>query len=334
MRTRLNSITLQFATFVLVSLASPLFAVDPPPIYHPDGAPPLNASFFEGKTPPERIKIANNKNYESDPDFFVLSNACPIWGKYSVPGGFNRKALRDIRKGDYDSAIRELQETLQYFSNWWEERSGYETRFPSASPALKIPCNLFLLATAYELKGDWGNMLNAFAIAYGEYSDEYMWAQLRAMYASTPEYRGTGMLVLLTLLSKRLSAYSLDDVLQKVETSDAPFPLDIYMRYNNWDPDPAWVAFYTFYDYCARVVCPEMYYVSSYSSKPNENNFFELQKKSFDKFVDAIEKQYQELPTDPKIHERSTQRGHAQTIELLRKLRERSVAPRINRAAE
>ena len=331
----LNAALLQVALCALMCFTQSLFAVDPPPI-DLGGTPMLTSNFFKGKTAPERIKITEpvaepvvDPNYvglaDNVPDLAVMRRSYPVRTSFAYPDGANFEALRKIRAGEYDSAIRELQETLNAFTPWWEERVWHDEQYPATIPAISVPINMYLLATAYELNGDWGDMLNANAVIYGGKSEEYSWARIRATYASTPDFEGPGMLRMLSREAKKLPQQSLDEVLKTVESSRISDDASMFRATESWKPTAAWKAFYTFYENCARVVCPEIYFVTKYrGSSTSERNYFELQKESFGAFVDVMEKQYQGLPSGS-----DSESEFAQTIELLRKLRDNNIVPQI-----
>lgn len=145
------------------------------------------------------------------------------------------------------------------------------------------------MAIAYELNGNWQEALDAWALVYGDVCEEYNWAFIRILYASDNKelaFRLIGDMV------ESLSWVSVDDV--KAKTGAQPFNVPFIGGVVGEVWDPEWLALVRFHNECARVICPESYYVSSNDVEREEEgtlDFTTLQGESYLKFIDFMQEQ-------------------------------------------
>ena len=187
---------------------------------------------------------------------------------------------KDIAAGRYSKVIEEVQEEIESLSPFWKKDS-----------AAQISRYLQVLATAYELNGNWKEALDTWALLYGTTSDEYYWALIRILYGSGDKEFAY---VLACDMVASLHWVNVDDVKQKIKEKG---PV-VYSSFLNgggvWDQE--WLALLRFRNECARVICPEMYFVSSNGVEKREDKgtlgFRVLQSQSYSKFVDFMQEQW------------------------------------------
>ena len=87
---------------------------------------------------------------------------------------------------------------------------------------------------------------------------------------------------------------NVDDVKQKIEEKGPVVYSSILNEGCVWDQE--WLALIRFRNECARVICPEMYFISSNGVEKQEDQgtlgFTVLQSQSYSKFVDFMQEQW------------------------------------------
>ena len=208
----------------------------------------------------------------------------------------------DIAAGRYQKVIDEIQEEMVKLSPFWEKDS-----------AAKLAHYQHMLAVAYELKGDWKNAIAAWVLVYGEDSDNCRWALIRILYAMGERDE---VFELIRGMIEKVQWADVDNVKKKLEgdrfeTRPLPPPMTPCREL-----DPEWLALVRFRDNCARIICPELHYVSSNLYKwegGGAPDFLGLQQSSYARFV-TFAKAYFDKNERPYLHK--------EHIEFLEKLRE------------
>lgn len=186
--------------------------------------------------------------------------------------------VKDLAAGRYQKVIKDVQKEIKSLSPFWEK--GTSTQ---------LSRYLQILATAYELNGNWQEALDTWALVYGDVCDEYNWAFIRILYASDNKelaFRLVGD------MAESLSWVSVDNVKAKIGTLPFNMPFIGGVVGEVWDPE--WLALVRFHNECARVICPELYYVSSNDVEREEEgtlDFTTLQCESYLKFIDFMQEQ-------------------------------------------
>ncbi len=227
------------------------------------------------------------------------------------------KIYQQLAKGEYDGAVKDLKtyvdELIPYWDDW--EKCALVSKLQR------------ILANAYELNGEWNNALGLYAIVCGDRSKEFEWAKIRVLYANG---RNKEVYLRVMKILEQSSWASPDSVVTKIENfrkdafsnknhlimgSDESLPL---MIKDGLAIDYEWETLWKLRDNCARVICPELYYVTAASTlfEPNARNFFELQQISFEKFIIFMEKEWETLEK-PILLDKNKEREY---IEFLRKL--------------
>ena len=188
---------------------------------------------------------------------------------------------KDIAAGRYSKVIEEVQIEIESLSPFWKKDS-----------ALLISRYLRILATAYELNGNWKEALDTWALLYGTVSDEYYWTLIRILYASgDKEYAYS----LVCDMVASLHWVNVNDVKEKIEKKGSIVRVPLLTGGLAWDQE--WLALLRFRNECARVICPEIYFVSSNDIKQREYKgtlgFTPLQRESYSKFIDFMQKQWE-----------------------------------------
>ena len=177
------------------------------------------------------------------------------------------------------------------------EFSGYS--------ALEYSEALATLGVAYELNGNWKEAVDVYTIVYGEGSSEFLWVKIRILYAVDRKLEAFKLICDAIGEVEWASPKSVNDKFEraKEEASKHSSPLSpVVSAKVGRGYDPEWRAIWILRDNCARVVCPEAPYISSFNAPDvaaGVKYYYDLQKESFETLIDFMEEQYQNLaPTD------------------------------------
>ena len=282
-----------------------------------DFSPTIFSTFFLETSPVPALGMLSHIS----PDLGMLPHISP-----SVEQ--QRQILyRRLAEGNYDDAIRDAREYID-----------------SLLPVLDDwkNCALFsklqwTLATAYELKGEWEKALGRYAIVYGENSNDFLWAKIRILYASGNKLDAF-YFVCRFLNSQNFNPTVIESVLAKIEerqksrdkkggkkggTTNVAILFDSGRNVVDFE----WKTLWKLRDNCARVICPELYFVTSVRSQNNDGltSFYETQQKAFQDFITFFEEELNEL-----VNQRAASAGFAEgeklkdeyweNVELLKKL--------------
>lgn len=199
------------------------------------------------------------------------------------------EVYNQFTNGEYDAVIEKAQNVLKENSEWWE--SAELINKPEYYTSEKNPY-LFseygrLLAIAYELKGEWNKARLAYSMAYGEGSEACRWADFRLKYAAGI-HDPTGY----------AQIEWVDQLNYLIEDEQLPLVSSGNENWGNMD-DRDWLALWKFRLNCALVICPELLFVTTINeidlTLRAGKNFFEIEKESYERFVDAYEKICEEV---------------------------------------
>lgn len=204
------------------------------------------------------------------------------------------KLLVAIARGDYQTAIQEAEKGLKKYSPLG---TNFRTEVDSGPLYRKY---LFFLATAHELNGDWREALSLFAILEGEDSVDFMMTEARILYATGNKEEAVKLAGEVLL---RLDPLPFDSVSKKIEernkrTQGRRVCL-ISLEPGAYDPE--WILLWKLRDSCARIICPELHFVAAHPFRKvpeGSKRFDELQRESFERFLELVDEEYERRPSD------------------------------------
>ncbi len=215
------------------------------------------------------------------------------------------KLQHQMARGEYDEVVQECQRIIAENSLWWESKpwiEGGEKNHWMLTEAQR------LLANAYELKGELGKAKRAYEIVLGVSSKDYMWVQARCAYEAlrndnkgTPESSKIMCLncflmgELDRLMQERENILKLKELLKRDGRHGSMEEI------NQWNRDFyqlkwTWKRVWLFRDRVARMICPELYYVSSLTPREGVSLFSTLQKESFGQFLTSYRERMDAFP--------------------------------------
>jgi len=163
---------------------------------------------------------------------------------------------------------------------------------------------LYLLAVAYELKGEWEKALDAYDTLYGARSQDALWARARVLYAT--EHKELAFFTASRALALNLNL-SVDDAIEAVKTASVkktPLPVPgsrprlLAPSNVKGGLEPNWFGVWKLREHCARFVCPELYYLVT-REKPDSASFTdeyaELHEMKFAEFCEFMEAEFARL---------------------------------------
>lgn len=210
-----------------------------------------------------------------------------------------------MARGEYDEVIQECHRIIAENSLWWESEpwiEGGEKNHWKLTEAQR------LLANAYELKGEWGKAKRAYEVVLGVSSKDYMWVLARCAYEEKknndkdtaeasqtmcPDCFLTGELD--RLMQERDNILELKELLKRDGRHGSMEEI------NRWNQDFhqlrwTWKRVWLFRDRVARMICPELYYVSSLMPREGAYQFSTLQKDSFEQFLSSYKERRDAFP--------------------------------------
>lgn len=204
-----------------------------------------------------------------------------------------------LQVGRYDKAIEMARAGLEKTSPLRFEKTK------DGMPSSLFPAYLYLLAVAYELKGEWQKALDAYDALYGARSQDAFWARARILYAT--EHKELAFLMASRALAMNLS-FSVDDAIESAKAASAKKPTEppsLGRRPQFLAPskvrgglDPNWFGVWKLREHCARFVCPELHYLVTRES-PNVASFTdeyaELHEAKFAEFCEFMEAEFARL---------------------------------------
>lgn len=285
------------------------------------------------ETEPKRITVERIDQYPLVGDSFIASLS-PI-NFYRVIRSDRPIFHEDLPSGNYDAVIDAAHEVIKKHSTWWEEEEFRPiddgSPFDPTDDPLATSEYQALLAIAYELKGEWRLARMAYELAYGQNSEEARWAKIRMLYSRGSTITKLEALREVVFLMDKTYLGSVDAVNERIRTHYEN-PENANSKYASawlqgfYETDKEAFYLWKFRNNCARVICPELYFVSSkYKQIHGGRNFYELQQESFEKFVEYVEEIWDIDECDKEADFRRLVAGGdsriLERLELIRKLK-------------
>ena len=226
------------------------------------------------------------------------------WNLRPVREILRSSAYRDVEKepltrylsdGEYEKVVKIARAEIDDQFPWWKTRN-----------AVQFLRYEHVLAIAHELNGDWTDALDAYAVIYGDHSEEFDWSNIRILYATGQRYQAFQRACRRIRDLSHCSVVSVNEKISHALEVQKEGRFHIY----TWDErfyllssdrrglDREWFALWGLRDNCARVVCPELHFVTTISpfqetnAKKRMKYFPEYQKECFEKFVAFMEEEY------------------------------------------
>lgn len=272
---------------------------------------------------PKRITVDLIDGYPLVGDSFIASVSSNTF--YAVIKNHCTLLNKELPRGNYDVVIDTALSVVKQHSEWWENVVLSEDHIKIDDPAVLTEYQ-GLLAIAYELKGDWQHANLAYSVAYGNNSEEARWAEIRTLYSRGSEATKRLALWKFACLMQEIHLGSVDSVNETIRKYyESPRPADprpLTSTIINLN-DTEWRSLWKFRNNCARVICPELYFVSNkFEQSHGGRDFFELQQESYEKFVEYVEEYWGDEGKDrQRYYASGGEFGSAKKLELLRKLK-------------
>ena len=251
--------------------------------------PPIVLSF---KNRPEPLPCPERKttNFTGRLTAFSVLSEC-------IPGYLSEEGIAlayKMAQGKYDEVIEGTQKSIKANISWWEDASLEDD---GEKDNVKIMEMQRLMANAYELKGDWENAFRAYEVFLGELSEDYSWITMRRLYVDDKrEFEGA--ISTLTLLFLKEDGENVRRISEAIKQGEEEYRKELkeyskssqhkFVRRFRIPPElaPTWRRVWTFRDRCARIICPEIYYVTSLTPQDNVDCFPVLQKEMFESLIE------------------------------------------------